>query len=388
MPYRAKFCSGKKLLILVNDLGFFLSHRLPIAKAAVGEGYKVTVAYGDLGGVLPDALLELGIKTCHVPLHRGGLNPLKEFQSLYFVWRLFIGVRPDLVHLITIKPYLYGGMVARLVNVGGVISAVAGLGSLFIRDDWRSRFLRAVLLPFYRFAFGHPNQRVIVQNLSDLKVLETLGVLNPNKSILLPGSGVDLSKFKQLHESDTIPTVCFAARLLRDKGVCDFVIAARLLRGRGIKARFWLAGDLDPKNPTGITKLELREIQDEGVVEVLGYQKDIPALYAQSHIVCLPSFYGEGLPKTLVEAAAAGRATVTTDHPGCRDAIIPNISGLLVPVNNPENLANALQWLIEHPRERVAMGKAGREFAEQEFPIEKIVQSHLDIYLELLVNVS
>lgn len=316
-------------------------------------------------------------------MQRGGTNPLQELRSLYSIWRLYRSLQPDLVHLVTIKPYLYGGLVARLARVPGVVSAVAGLGSLFIRMDWRSRLFRALLYPIYRLAFGHPNQSVIVQNRDDASVLVNWGVLDPLKIKLLRGSGVDLSAFTQLEEPSGVPTVCFAARLLRDKGVYDFVAAARLLSERGIEARFWLAGDADTKNPTGLTESELQSLRNEGVVEVLGYQKDIPALYAKAHFVCLPS-YREGLPKALVEAAAASRAVVTTDVPGCRDAIVPNESGLLVPVQAPEKLADALQRLIENPLERVAMGKAGRKQAEKEFAIEKIVQGHLEIYKELM----
>ncbi|SIT67211.1 Glycosyltransferase involved in cell wall bisynthesis [Ectothiorhodosinus mongolicus] len=375
-----------KLLILVNDLSYFLSHRLPIAQAATAEGYEVSVGHGELGGVSPELVAQLGFPTYFVPMQRGGTNPLQELRSLYSVWRLYRLLRPDLVHLVTIKPYLYGGLVARLARVRGVVSAVAGLGSVFIRSDLRSRAFRALLYPIYRMAFGHPNQRVIVQNQDDASVLINWGVLDSQKIRLLRGSGVDLTAFTQLDEPDGVPTVCFAARLLRDKGVYDFVAAARLLRERGIEARFWLAGDADTKNPTGLTESELQSLRDEGVVEVLGYQKDIPALYAKAHIVCLPS-YREGLPKALVEAASASRAVVTTDVPGCRDAIVPNESGLLVPVKSPEKLADALQWLIEHPAERVAMGKAGRLLTEREFAIEKIVQGHLEIYQELLESV-
>ena len=213
------------------------------------------------------------------------------------------------------------------------------------------------------------------------------GVLDSKKIRLLRGSGVNLSEFTQLEEPDGMPLVCFAARLLYDKGLYDFVAAARLLRERGIQARFWLAGDIDMKNPTSLNASELQALRDEGIVEVLGYKKDIPSLYAKVNIVCLPS-YREGLPKALVEAAAASRAVVTTDVPGCRDAIIPNETGLLVPARSPEKLAHALQWLIEHPVERLAMGKAGRKLAEREFAIEKIVQGHLDIYQELLEQES
>lgn len=377
-----------KLLILVNDLSYFLSHRLSIAQAAVVAGYEVAIGYGELGVVDPEVLVQIDFPTYIVPIKRGGTNLLEELRSLYSIWKLYRVLRPDIVHLVTIKPYLYGGLVAQLLNMPGVVSAVAGFGSLFIRTDLRSRLFRGLLYPFYRLAFAHSNQRVIVQNKVDASVLVNWGVCDSQKIRLLPGSGVDLSAFKQLKEVNGVPTVCFAARLLRDKGVFDFVAAARLLLARGVVARFWVAGDTDTKNPTGLTHSELQSLRDECVVEVLGYQKDIPALYAQSHIVCLPSFYGEGIPKALIEAAAACRAIVTTDHPGCRDAIIPNKSGLLVPINNPEKLADALQFLIEHPAERAAMGKAGRRLAEKEFGIEKIVQGHLDIYEELLKKVK
>ncbi len=378
--------SRKKLLFVVNNLGFFVSHRLPIAHAALEKGYEVNVAYGELGDVLPHTLELCDLKTFFLPQQRGGTNPLQEIRSLYYMLRLFIAIRPDLIHLVTIKSYLYGGLIARLTAVKGVVSAVTGLGSLFVRQDFRSRILQALLFPFFRFAFGHPNQLIIVQNKDDARKLIHWGLVDSRKVRLLKGSGVSLAEFSALDEPVDIPTICFAARLLREKGVYDFVSAARILRKRCIEARFLLAGDLDPKNPSGLTELELRELREEGVVEVLGYKKNIAALYAHSHIVCLPSFYGEGLPKSLIEAAAASRVIVTTDHPGCRDVIIPNVSGLLVPIKSPEKLADALQWLIEHPQERIMMGKAGRQLAEREFTIEKIVQGHLDIYHELLGN--
>ena len=361
---------------------------MPIAQAAVAAGYEVNIVYGELGDVAPEMVQKLGFQSYFVPIQRGGMNPLQELRSLYSIWRLYRLLSPDVVHLVTIKPYLYGGLVSRLAKVPAVVSAVAGLGSMFIRMDWRSRLFRALLYPIYRLAFGHPNQRVIVQNQDDASVLVNWDVLDSQKIRLLRGSGVDLTAFTQFEEDDGVPIVCFASRLLRDKGVYDFVAAARLLQKRGIEARFWLVGDADTKNPTGLTATELQSLRDGGVVEVLGYQKDIPALYAKAHIICLPSFYGEGIPKALIEAAAASRAVVTTDHPGCREAVVPNKSGLLVPVKSPEKLADALQWLIEHPADRLAMGKAGRLLAEREFAIEKIVQGHLEIYRELLERVA
>ena len=207
--------------------------------------------------------------------------------------------------------------------------------------------------------------------------------------MIFPGSGINLEKFKNFNKNiaNKKVTICFASRLLRDKGLYDFISASKILRDRGIKARFLLAGSLDLKNPTSISRQDLKNIQKEKHLEVLGYIKNIPALYAKTHIVCLPSFYGEGIPKSLIEAAAASCAVVTTNHPGCRDAIIPNKTGLLVPIQNPEELANALQWLIRHPKKRILMGRVGRLLAERKFDINSIIQKHLDIY-NLLIESS
>lgn len=374
---------GKTLLFLVNDLGFFTSHRLPLALHAISRGLKVIVVYGELGRAHPGEYDKLGIKTFYLPMKRGGINPLQELVTFFRVWRLFRKSRPNIVHLITIKPYLYGGIVARLTDVPAVVSAVAGLGANFLHGHSSGRFFRYALFPLFRFAFGHSNQQVILQNSDDLRALLSWGVLSNKKSRLIRGSGVELNEFSSLAEPNGVPVICFAARLIRDKGVYDFVYAAQVLRERKIPARFWLAGDIDPQNPSTLSKHELQVIRDEGFVEVLGYQRDIPSLYARSHIICLPSFYGEGVPKALIEAAAASRAVVTTDHPGCRDAITPDVTGLLVPVRNPEKLADALQWLIEHPKERRLMGEAGRQLAEREFVIDKIIQAHWEIYQEI-----
>ena len=374
---------NKKISIIINDLSFFYSHRLPIAEELIKKGFEVCIGYGVLGRTDKYFLERKDLKFVSIPMKRGGINPIKEIQTIINIWKFIKKEKPDLIHLVTIKPYLYGGIVSYLANVPAVISAVSGLGTLFINSDFKSRLLRFLLYPIFKLAFKHNNQKVILQNEDDKKKLVNWGVLNPSKVKLLRGSGVKIKNFTKLEESKDIITVCFLGRLLRDKGVYEFISAARLIKNRGVKARFWLAGDEDIDNPSGLNKKDLKDIKKEGIVEVLGYQKDIPQLYASAHIICLPS-YREGLPKSLIEAAAASRAIVTTDVSGCRDAIIPNKTGLLVPLKNYEKLADALQCLIENPKKREAMGKEGRKFAEKEFPIEKIVEGHLEIYQELL----
>jgi len=356
-----------------------------IAEASLENGFDVIIGYGELGDIDPAYLEDKGFKTFFVPMDRGGTNLIEEFKTLYFLWKLIRKVQPDILHLVTIKPYLYGGIIARLLHVPCVVSAVAGLGSLFVQDKIWAKLLRHILYPIYKFSFNHPNQRVIVQNQEDARSLLNWEVLNFKKICLVRGSGVNLKNFTRFDEPKSVPTVCFAARLLRDKGVYEFVSAARQIKNKGLKARFILAGEIDLKNPSGLNFEEVKKLKEEGLVEILDYQKDIPSLYADSHIICLPS-YREGLPKSLAEAAAASRPIVTTDVPGCRDTIIPNKSGLLVPVKNSKKLANALQWLIENQEERIKMGRIGRELAEKEFSIEKIVLEHLNIYQLLLKN--
>ena len=376
----------KKLLILVNYLSFFLTHRLPIAEESLNNGFEVFIGYGELRGADPKFLEKKGFKLNLIPIEPGGINFFKDLKTIYNIWNYFKRVKPDIVHLVTIKPYLYGGFVSRVTKVPNLVSAVSGLGTLFINNDLKSKILRLFLYPIYKFAFNHKNQKIILQNNDDLNTLLGWGVLDLSKVKLLKGSGVEISNFTNLKERSGKINICFAARLLRDKGVYEFIYAAKLLKKRGVNARFFLAVDLDQNNPSGLTIDELNKIKREGFVQYLGYQEDIPSLYSKSHIICLPS-YREGLPKSLIEAAAAGRAIVTTDVPGCRDAIIPNETGILVPSKNIKKLADALERLIQYPKLRITMGKAGRKFAEKEFPIKKIVQKHLDIYKDLLSNV-
>ena len=356
---------------------------MPIAEALVAKGFEVVIGYGELGGADLELLKKKGFRAKFVPMQRGGISFFKDLKSIYHIWKFFKKEKPDITHLVTIKPYLYGGIISRLTNVPGVVSAVSGLGTLFIADDLKSRLIRNLLYPIYKLAFNHSNQKIIVQNKDDSDEFKQWGVLDLSKVRLIKSSGVNMQKFIYHEEPDGIITICFAARLLRDKGVYEFINAAKVLKEKGIKARFLLAGQLDVNNPSSLNLNDLNLIKKEKNVEVLGHHKDVPKLYQRSHIVCLPS-YREGLPKSLIEASAACRAIVTTDVPGCRDAIISNKTGLLVPVRNSKRLADALQWLIENPKERIAMGHAGRKFVEQEFSIEKVVLEHLNTYQEII----
>jgi len=374
-----------KLLFLVHNLKAFCSHRLPIAEASKIKGFDVVIGYGELGGSDPKLLEQKGLKVKFIPMQRGGLNLLKDLKTLYYIYIFFKKFKPDIVHLVSIKPYLYGGIISRITRVKCLVSAVSGLGPLFIHKNFKNRFLLLLIYPIFRLAFNHLNQKIIVQNKDDKNTLISWGVLNPLNVRLIKGSGVKLENFVDFSENNIIPVVCFASRFLVDKGIYDFVSAAKLLHKRGVQAQFILAGDLDEQSPSGINSNDLEKLKKNKYIKILEYQKNIPTLYARSHIICLPS-YREGLPKALIEAAAANRAVVTTDVPGCRDVIIPGKTGLLVPLKDPQKLADALQWLIENPQRRREMGNAGRQLAESQFGIEKIVKDHLNIYYKLLDN--
>jgi glycosyltransferase involved in cell wall biosynthesis len=373
---------AKKILFVVNTPEFFLSHRLPIALAAREAGYEVHVATAD--GDAVREIRRLGLVHDTVAIARSGQNPLAELGSIISLYRLFRALKPDLMHLITIKPVLYGGIAARLAGISAVVAAVSGLGTVFVAQSAAARVRRMLVSGLYRLAFSQRRLAVIFQNPDDRDGLLAIGALSKDQVRMIRGSGVNLADYSFVPEPEGTPVVVMAARLLRDKGVYEFVEAARQLKSRGVEVVMRLIGAPDPGNPNSVEQAELDGWSAEGVVELLGYRSDIAGQYAAANIVCLPSYYGEGLPKTLVEAAACGRAVITTNHPGCRDAIEPDVTGVLVPVKSTPALADALQALIEAPEWRLRMGKAGRELAEQAFSIDRIVEQHLAIYEELL----
>lgn len=375
----------KAILFVVNAPEFFLSHRLPVAIAARQAGFQIHVASAD--GADVEEIKRIGFVHHVIPFSRSGQNPIVELKTFFSLCFLFSKIKPSLVHLVTIKPVIYGGIAARLARVGSVVAAVSGLGTVFLADSTFARFRRLLISALYRTALNQDNLIVIFQNPDDQCALKRLASLEDKKARLIRGSGVSLAEYPFLSEPSGVPVVVMAARLLKDKGVFEYIEAARLLKDRGINVELRLVGAPDPGNPSSITQIELDEWSSDGTVKLLGFRSDIAAQYADSNIVCLPS-YREGLPKCLVEAAACGRAVITTNVPGCRDAIKPDVTGLLVPVRNSTALADAIQYLLENPSVRMKMGESGRKLAENSFTIESVVEKHMDIYRELLANAS
>ncbi|SAI69770.1 glycosyltransferase [Bordetella ansorpii] len=367
----------RRLLFVVNNPAFFLSHRLWPALAAQAAGWDVHVATMD-GPAVAD-IVARGMTHHAIPLTRSGKQPLQELGSMWALLRLFRRLRPDVVHLVTIKPVLYGGIAARLAGVPGMVAAISGLGFIFLSDGLKAKLVRGVVGVMYRLALGHRNSRVIFQNSADRDTLRRLGALRDGQDVLIRGSGVDLAEWPATPEPPRPVVALMVARLLRDKGVAEFVEAARLLRAQGLDVRMRLAGGIDPGNPTSATEADVARWREDGAVEVLGERADVAALTAASHIAVLPS-YREGLPKSLLEAAACGRAVVTTDVPGCRDAITPGETGLLVPARDSAALAAAIARLATDDALRQRMGRAGRELAQREFDVEDVNRRHLEVY--------
>jgi len=376
------------LLFAVNEAFFFVSHRLPIALEAQRQGYDVHIAApGDNVWAPQDysvsALAGLGLTYHEIPISRRGTRPIQELRTFLALFGLYRRLRPDIVHHLTIKPNLYGGIAARLAGVPGVVYAITGLGQMFVATRGPLRLVRPMVLSLMRFAFGHRNARVIVQNTSDRAFLIDNGVAQMSTTVLIQGSGVDLELFKPAAEAAGEPVVILPSRLIWEKGIQEFVEAAKQLQREGITARFALIGNTHSSNPRAVPEATLRGWADDGIVEWWGRREDMPEVMAQSHIVCLPSKYGEGVPKVLLEAAAAGRAIVATDTPGCREVIEDGVEGLLVAPGDSAALATALRRLIERPGERKAMGTAGRDRAVADLDIDQVVARTMAIYNQL-----
>lgn len=382
---RSELTMSRKLLFVVNADWFFLSHRLPIAQQALLEGYEVHIATP-----LTDKLSELqshGLLVHPLSMDRSSSGLWAAGKTIWQIFHVFRLVRPDVVHLVTIKPVLLGGIAARLANVPAVVVAISGLGFVFVSRGIKAALRRWLVGRIYGLVLGHRNLRVIFQNADDRDKLVRLSHLPDRKIAMIRGSGVNLAQYRPMPLPLGFPVILLAARLLVEKGVREFVQSAQILRHRSEikdRVRFVIAGEPDLANPGSLRPEELAKWAEDGVVELWGHRADMPQVISAAHAVVLPSYYGEGLPKVLVEAAACGRVVVTTDHPGCRDAIDPGVTGFLVPPRDAIALANAIQELLIDPVRCANMGQAGRKLAEAAFDIRHVVSAHLQIYKELL----
>jgi glycosyltransferase involved in cell wall biosynthesis len=367
----------KRIVYVVNVDWFFVSHRLPIAKEALIRGWEVYLVTKNTGRF--DELESLGIKCIDIWFDRSGKNPVKELNIIFQLKRIYRKINPDIIHHITLKPSIYGTIAAKGIGVKKIVNAVSGLGYSFIKG--RKSISKLVLVNLLKWAFKDMSSNFIFQNPDDKGLYDSLRFLSSDNYCIIKGSGVDehLFAYHPPVEKGVIH-ITFLARMLKDKGVFEFVDAANLLRDRyNKKVKFTLVGGIDIENPSYIREEHLRRLCDQSYIEWQGYIKDVRSIYEQSDIVCLPS-YREGLPKSLIEAMAIGRPIITTDAIGCRECVIDGLNGYLVPIKDSVILADRIEQLILNEPLRIEMGKNSRLKMINEMSLTHVINETFSFY--------
>ena len=370
-----------KALLFANTDWYLYNFRLPLAKALRAEGHDVVLLSppGDYASLLTRE----GFRWIGFPFSRKGANPLAELATLWRLIWLYRTERPDLAHHFTIKCVLYGGIAARLSRVRATVSAVTGLGHVFMTESWRNRLLRPLVSLIYRLVLGR--SQIIFQNPDDRDEFCRLGLVEEARSNVIRGSGVDTDYYRPpgRPRGEGPVTVLMVGRLLREKGVREFVEAAAIARKRLPEIRFLLAGDSDPGNPSSIDPNVIAEWQRQGDVAFLGHRSDVRDLLQAADLAVLPS-YREGAPRSLLEAAACGLPIVATDVPGCREIVSNGINGLLVPALDSKLLADSILDLLADAGLRADMGKRSRALACEFFSQDRVIRETMDVYLRAL----
>jgi len=370
---------GEKILLVANWDWVLFNFRLPLARMLLNEGLDVTLVCPR--GEYTDRLLEGGFRWLDWRMQRRSTSPLREVGAIWDLRRVYHDEQPDLVHHFTIKPVFYGTLAARMAGVPRVINTFTGLGYLF-SDAGKAASLRRLVVPLLRAALRSRDLQTIFQNPQDRESLLKLGIVSEARSHVIAGTGVDLARFRPSTEAPAAgepPAVLMASRLLSDKGVEEFIAAAKALRAQGVHAAFWLAGSPDPGNPASIPDGLLQAWAADSPVELLGHRSDMPNLLRQAAVAVLPSYH-EGVPLFLLEAAASGLPIVATDIEGCRAVVDHGVNGFLVPVRGSAALAERLRPLLVDEDLRRRMGQASRLIAEQRFDARSILAKYLELY--------
>ena len=368
----------KKLLFIVNVDWFFVSHRLPIAIAAISNGYEVHVATAVTK--YEKFFYDNGIHLHSLNLKRSVINPFSNYLSLIEIYNIIKSVNPGILHLITIKPILIGGIAAFLLKLFSgrevlLVSSFTGVGYPFTSNSIKAIALKLIISNLYKISFLHKNKCLIFQNKDDLKLISSIINLKRHEYVLIPGSGVNLHEYSYAPIPQGKPIIMFGARLLKSKGIFEFVEAAKNVSG----CRFVIVGKIDHNNRDCISSSQLNKWVSEQLIEYWGYSNSMHETIKKCSIFVLPS-YKEGFPKVLIEASASGRPIITTDITGCRDAIEENITGLLVPVKDSRSLGIQINYLLKNTNLMIKMGKAGRDLAEKKYDIKSVIKKHLEIY--------
>lgn len=375
----------RKILFLVPDDITFVIQRLVMARAAQAGGYEVHVACSDLGHA--QKIRDLGFIYHELDLNRGGLNPFADFGQFVKLVFFLAKLRPDILQNVSIKPVIYGSTAGTIVGLKRIVNLVNGLGYAFERQGLKGEVVHFVAVNLYRNALALPGVRVIFQNPDDRQYFIDHRMVEHHKTILIRGSGVDMLKFAATPlPHDDVPIVLFVGRLLWSKGIQELVDAAAKLRNEGMRFRLLIVGAPDDRNPEAVPTDVLKAWHEQGLLEWMGRQTEMPRFYREASIVCLPTNYREGLPLTLLEAASTGRPLVATDIPGCREVVRTGVNGFLVPPKNSEALAGALRQLLADPELRQKMGQASTQLVASEFSSEHVQRQLLAVYDSLFHN--
>ncbi len=373
--------SQKTLLYVINHIDWFWSHRLPLAKGAQEADWDVSVAVPHASQ--DQKLGEYNFQGIDLPSPDQGSSALALIKTIFELRRVLKRHRPHLVHTITLKYAFITGLASLGLNDIQFVHTIAGLGYLFSGEGMKPRILRAVLSPLLKLALCRPDIELIFQNPDDMAILQKRGLAVPERSHLIRGSGVDTNQFQPAQAptpDQDKPLVVMPTRLVRDKGVSVFVEAARILKAKGLDIDFQIAGGLSKNNPLAMTEEEMSDLTEDGAVKWLGRVDDMPDLLARASLIAYPSHYREGIPKVLLESAAMGKAIITTDHAGCREAVAHKRNGLLVPVKDSQALADAIESLVFDAAKLSEYGQHSRQRALNEFDATIIVKQTLDVY--------
>ena len=370
-----------RILFVITEDWALLSHRLHLVKAAMAAGHQVGLA--TRFSRHEEMLASLGVETYHWRLSRKSLNPFSELKSLFSLHHIILDFQPDLVHAVSQKPVLYTGVLKRLGGRFGFVAALGGIGYIFSSSALKARLLRPAISLVLRFALSGKKTAFILQNQDNISLFEKLRIVHVGQTKLLRGSGVEISLYKPSPLPEGITKIILPARMLWDKGVAEFIAAARRIKAQNIAAEFILVGDVDTHNAASVTQSQIDEWVENGIVQQWGRRDDMPQIYPSIHIVCLPSYH-EGLPKVLMEAASCGRPVIAFDVPGSREIVQDGVNGFLVPFQDQNSLENALLNLIHNRALCTEMGREGRKLVEEEFSDARINQQTFNIWAEVL----
>ena len=369
-----------RVLYVVNSSSFFCSHFLTLAKSIHDNGHAVYVIAGD--AIKRNEIENMGFSFICIPLSRSGINPLREILFIINLRSRIINISPDIIHTFTVKPILYTGLIVstlRKKERPKVCNSITGLGSAYLSKKISGRMIWSLIKILYKTVFLSPNASAVFENEDDRDFFVELGLVNSSQTYIVNGAGIDTESFLPSEIKTDRVTVVLVARLLKDKGIAEYIDAGKILHEKKINVSLLLVGDVDADNISSMSKTDIKDAHDAGYIEWLGHRTDVVDIYRKAHIACLPS-YREGLPKSLIEAASCGLPIITTNVPGCRQMVHDGTNGMLIEAKSATAIADAIIFLVLNPSVMKDMAISSRAIAVNKFDHQHIVGAFHNIY--------